>query len=118
MDGFFLDLTVLFFDPPAWLQPVLAAFAAWRIARLVVFEDGPWGILMKLRARIVQPKYHDGRLISTADGVLPALLSCVLCLTFWTVPLVYAILWAAPWLIVLLATWAAASYLETLRPRD
>lgn len=118
MDAFLLDITQVLFDPSPWLQWVLGVFTSWRLGFLVVYEDGPWGVFVKLRVRIVKPQYHDGRLISTADGMLPGLLSCVLCMTFWTTPVVYAILWAAPWVIVLLATWAAASYLETLRPKD
>ncbi len=118
LDGWLLDVTQLLLDPPVLLQWAVGFLASWRLAFLVVYEDGPWRVFARLRDRVASPEYHDGRLISVSDGFLPKVLSCVLCMTFWTTPLVYAILWTVPPLAVLIGTWGAASYLETLRPKD
>ena len=119
MDEWLLDITQLLFDPPPLLQWVLGFLASWRLAFLVVYEDGPWKVFDKLRTKVIDHQYDDyGKMISWRSGPLPGLFRCVLCMTFWTTPLVYAILWSAPPMAVLLGTWGAASYLETLRPKD
>lgn len=35
---------------PEWLPWVLAPFACYRLARLLALEEGPWGVLERLRA--------------------------------------------------------------------
>lgn len=50
------------------------SFAAWRIARMIAGEDGPFDVFTLLRARIdAQQKTWIGR------G-----LNCVICVSFWT----------------------------------
>ncbi len=48
----------------------LAALAVWRVAHLVVDEDGPWAVIARLRARL-------------GDGVLGQLVDCFACTSIW-----------------------------------
>ncbi len=114
MDEWLLDITGLLFDPPLVLQFFFGFLAAWRLAFALIFDAGPLGVFTKVRERV--GIRHDDD--SWPDGFPASLFRCVLCMTFWTTPLVYAILWAAPPLVVLIATWAAASLVEALRTRS
>jgi hypothetical protein len=54
----------------AWLRLVVAVLATWRVTHLLALEDGPWRVLVRLRARL-------------GDGVLGALMDCFQCLSLW-----------------------------------
>ncbi len=105
-------------DPPIYLQAVAVVAGAWRLAVLLVFEAGPFGVFTWLRARIGIDHDADGVPTSWPDGTVAKLFGCVWCMSFWTTLVVYAILWAAPYVVVIFGTWAAATYLEALRPRS
>jgi len=57
-------------DFPAWLRVILAVLATWRITHLLASEDGPGGILFRLRVWLG----------STFAGQL---IDCFACLVFW-----------------------------------
>ena len=48
----------------------LAALAVWRVAHLIVGEDGPWAVIARVRARL-------------GDGVLGQLVDCFACTSVW-----------------------------------
>jgi len=54
------------------------ALATWRIASLLVHEDGPWNIFARLRRRV--GLVND---VEIPDGFLPGVLSCVWCASIW-----------------------------------
>lgn len=55
-------------DP--WLRFVVALLATWRLAHLFAFEDGPWDLLVSLRA-------------SLGNGALGHLMDCFHCVSLW-----------------------------------
>jgi hypothetical protein len=79
---------------PVWFRFALAVLATWRLAHLVAREDGPFGLIVRARAR-------------AGHGALGQLMDCPYCLSLWI---------AAPWAfwiasgpVDLLAAWLAAS---------
>lgn len=48
----------------------LCALAVWRVAHLLAKENGPWDLLVRLRARL-------------GSGMLGHLMDCFYCLSFW-----------------------------------
>jgi hypothetical protein len=56
-------------DDP-WLRFVVALFASWRVAHLFAYEDGPWNVLIRLRA-------------SLGNSALGHLLDCFNCVSLW-----------------------------------
>jgi len=56
-------------DAP-WYGLVLSACASWRLAHLLAYEDGPWDLLVRLRA-------------AAGHGVLGRLMDCFYCLSLW-----------------------------------
>ncbi len=57
---------------PTWLLFLIAAFATYRVARMVAEEDGPGFLFKKLRARL------DDDRSSLSVGV-----RCYYCVSFW-----------------------------------
>lgn len=105
-------------NPPIYLQVGAGALVAWRLAVLFAYEAGPFRLILKFRERLGYDHDDDGHVVSYRDDFPVSLLSCVWCLSFWTTLVVYGILWAAPYFVVVLGTWAAATYLEAIRPRS
>jgi hypothetical protein len=77
-------------DDP-WLRFVVALLATWRLAHLFAHEDGPWDVVVRLRA-------------SLGNGALGHLLDCFNCVSLWvSIPLAFfvghdAIAIGAAWL--------------------
>ncbi len=99
------------------LELVAAAFATWRITALLVFDNGPFGIFLRLRERLGIVHDDNGDPSSWPDGGLGRLFTCVWCLSFWTALAVCGILWVQPYVVMFLALWGAVSFMEALRPR-
>lgn len=66
-------------------EAVLIGLAAWRLAHLLVEEDGPFDVLEWVRQAV---GLHSGEV----KGFLPSLFSCVYCMSVWTALLCY-LLW-------------------------
>jgi hypothetical protein len=49
---------------------VLCALAIWRLTHILVAEDGPWNVVVRLRARL-------------GDGELGRAMDCFYCASFW-----------------------------------
>ena len=89
---------------------LVAALAVWRLTHLLVAEDGPWHLVVRLRRR-------------AGDGFWGELLDCFYCLSTW-VAAPFALLFAVPgpgagwparglaWFLAWLALSAAAILLE------
>lgn len=80
---------------------VLISLATWRIAHFVAAEDGPFDVVVKLRAR-------------AGDGIFGHLMDCFYCLSFWPAAALAPLLangWLQ-WLILWLAASGAACLLE------
>lgn len=86
-----------------WLRFALAALACWRVTALLVYDDGPWDLGLRLRR-------------AAGDGALGRMLDCQRCTSLWV---------AAPfalvvghglldWLLAWLALSGAACLLDRL----
>ncbi len=76
-------------DWSPWFRLAIAILATWRIARLLAHEDGPFDVIVRLRAR-------------AGGGTLGQLMDCPYCLSLWI---------AAPLALLLaegLVTWCLA----------
>jgi Protein of unknown function (DUF1360) len=86
------------------IEPIefsLVVLGTWRVTHLLVAEDGPWDVVIRIRARL-------------GNSMLGQAMDCFYCLSLW-VSAVFATLVAdgpLEWLLVWLATSAAACLLE------
>ena len=73
------------------MQPfdlLIIALAAWRLARFVTKDSGPWRVMERVRAR------------TTLGGML----DCIYCASVWAAALAYTLLLTpAAWLVVIAA---------------
>jgi len=57
-------------DIGPWLRFVIGALATWRVTHLVVYEDGPWDLIVRVRRR-------------AGDGFWGRLMDCFYCASMW-----------------------------------
>lgn len=83
---------------------VILALATWRIANMLVDEDGPWMIFEHLRLKAgLQPAFPDGTRETDPPGQMPgSLFTCVWCMSVWV-----AAVWIILFAISHLALWLA-----------
>jgi hypothetical protein len=74
---------------------ILSALAVWRLTHLLAEEDGPWDLMVRLRARL-------GR------GFFASLMDCFYCLNLWF-SLPFAVWLASGGWIAILLHWQALS---------
>ena len=79
----------------------LCALAIWRLTHLIVAEDGPWDLIVKLRLRL-------------GSSVGGRIMDCFYCLSLWiAIPFAFAVAThILSWIISWLALSGAASLLE------
>jgi len=86
---------------------VLCALAIWRVTHLIVAEDGPWDVIVKVRVRL-------------GDSQAGRAMDCFYCLSLWiAIPFTFVVarhIW--DWLLCWLALSATASLLEQATNRD
>lgn len=70
---------------------LLSIFAVYRVAHMVVSEDGPFYVFARLRRAA-----H--RTVNTRAQWVYEGVTCVLCVSFWLAGGVAAILWVSGWL--------------------
>lgn len=93
------------------MRVLVAVLATWRVSHLVVAEDGPWDVVVRVRRW-------------AGSGVLGRLMDCFYCASLWIAApcalIVARELWA--WLVVWLVVWLAVSggacLLERVTDRD
>lgn len=86
---------------------VVIGLAAWRVARLLVMENGPADIAGRFRRLVRADDSEPNR-----AAVMVELFSCVLCLSFWTALVAFGIYQtglAGRVVIDVLAVWGGAS---------
>jgi hypothetical protein len=88
------------------LDALIVGLAAWRVTSLLVTEDGPWDVFVRLRERfgVDQP----GEM-----GMVQRVLSCVWCASVWAVPPLWAVHSVAPVVTAMLAAMTVAVAVET-----
>jgi uncharacterized protein DUF1360 len=84
---------------------VLAVLAAWRLTHLLAREDGPFDLIVRLRARL-------------GAGFLGSLLDCFYCLSLWVAAPMAVFVSRRPveWALAWLAVSGAACLLERVGP--
>jgi len=87
-----------------WFEFALAALASWRVTHLLVYEDGPWDAIARLRRR-------------AGSGFFGKLMDCFYCSSLWVSAIAAVAL--APGIkrgiLLWLAISAAACLLDRLR---
>ena len=73
-------------------QVIIVGLAGWRLAHLLIGEDGPWSSFVRLRHLLGVPEGGE------VTGFFPTLLTCPWCLTVWTAALMWG-LWYVHWAI-------------------
>jgi hypothetical protein len=88
-------------------QTLLLGFAAWRLASMLVHEDGPGEAFLRLRNFAGVPDEGE------VAGFFPSLLSCVWCASVWCVLGLWAVweLWR-PEPVIIVAAMSAAPLFE------
>jgi len=91
----------------AWFRFVVAVLATWRLAHLVAREDGPFDVIVRIRAR-------------AGEGALGRLMDCPYCLSLWfAMPFALSLgRGVVAWCVAWLAISGGASLLERLAARD
>lgn len=86
----------------------IIGLASWRMAHLLIYEDGPFEIIEKFRNAI-------GLGPGEVKGFLPLLFSCMLCLTAWTTIAAYLLYLLEPIATMLVAAMAVALLVDKVR---
>lgn len=86
---------------------VLCTLAAWRLTHLIVAEDGPWDLIVRLRARL-------------GDGMAGRAMDCFYCSSVWiAMPFPFIMTRGVlNWFVCWLAISGAASLLEQASNHD
>jgi hypothetical protein len=89
-----------------WLRFLVAALATWRVTHLIVYEDGPWDVIARLRSR-------------AGSGFFGRLMDCFYCTSIWAAAAATALLAPAPrdWVLVWLAISGAACLVHRIEER-
>ncbi|KKM96616.1 hypothetical protein LCGC14_1176320 [marine sediment metagenome] len=87
-------------------EVIIIGLAAWRLASLLVFEDGPFAVFARLRQRVGLD--DEGEI-----GRVAELLSCIWCTGFWMAVIMAGLWVVVPWVVMVFA--AAAVVLAAER---
>lgn len=93
-------------DWSPWFRLVVAVLATWRLAHLIAREDGPFDLIVRIRAR-------------AGDGLFGQLMDCPYCLSVWlAMPFAFMLADTIPvWLAAWLAISGGASLFERFAER-
>lgn len=83
------------------IEAILLGLAGWRIAHLLVEEEGPGLVFQRLREKV-------GLKPGPVSGFFPRLFSCVYCLSVWTTSVMYILWLVEPEAVMIIASWAVA----------
>ena len=86
---------------------VLCSLATWRLTHLFVAEDGPWDIIVRLRAKL-------------GESMAGRMMDCFHCLSAWiAIPFAFVLTHdALTWMVCWLAISGTASLLEQATSRQ
>lgn len=85
---------------------VLVGFAGWRLASLLVNEEGPFDVFTRFRDVVGVPR------VGEITGVLPKLFSCVWCTSVWTTLLMWGAYELEATIVLVIAAMAVAIIVE------
>jgi len=81
---------------------VMLAAATWRLTHLLMYEAGPFKLIVRLR-EMTGVKHEDDQPIAHPDGNI---FECFLCLSIWTALILLLLVLTPVWLMV---AWLATS---------
>ncbi len=96
------------------MELILIALATWRVSSLLVFEEGPFMLLVKMRSLL--GVYYDEYSKPQGKNVIARALTCVWCSSIW-VALGFTVLYfygLAFWIAMPFALSAAAIIIERI----
>lgn len=86
------------------VELIVFGLATWRIASLLVNEDGPWFMFYRLRERVGIGHDAQRRILTIPDRFLAQVLSCVWCCSIWVGFGWLGFWWLFPEVVLKLAT--------------
>lgn len=89
------------------VEAVLIGLFSWRLASLLVQEDGPSFILLRIRNHFLP---EDG----PVEGFWGTLFSCVWCMSVWTTITAFLLWQLAPVLVMIGAAMAVAILVDSI----
>lgn len=92
-------------DSDLLVRVLLVGASGWRLAAMLSYESGPFDIFERFRVRI-------GMNDIPMRGFLPALVSCVWCLSVWSCTALWLVYEVQPALVAIPAAWAVAVMAE------
>ncbi len=95
----------------------LLILASWRTAFFLVYDSGPFGVLVRMRTLLGMEFDDEGVLISFPERFPATLFACVLCMSAWTAAGIYGIFVLEPRIVLVLGLWGGASLVESARTR-
>lgn len=98
---------------PSWIELLMMAVAAWRVAVFLVREAGPFDIMIKIRGWLGIDHDVEGRPLPYIGGMPASLFSCVWCMSFWTAIMVYVVGVYADVVVAVLAVWGLVAVIES-----
>ena len=100
---------------PDWLDLIIMALAAWRVASVITSEDGLWDMWKRLRA-IMGIKHHDdGSISHIPEKTLAKLFGCLWCISVWVGFITYIAWYFVPIMVWILAISTGAIIVDRLR---
>ncbi len=103
-----------FLDTPKAIDFTIMALATWRVAFLLVYEGGPFGVIRYVRQWLGIDHGPEGQPIPYEGGGFGGLFACIWCMAFWQAIMVLVVWVYAPYVVVGLALWGAASAIDVL----
>ena len=66
-----------------FFQFMILSFASWRIASLLMYERGPFDIILKFREGLLIGHDEDGDIVSYPDTFFGNVFQCMYCFSVW-----------------------------------
>lgn len=89
------------------VEAILLGLAGWRVANLLVNEDGPALIFERLRVM-------GGVKPGLVSGFTPTLFTCIFCMSVWTTTAMAVVWYFTPEPVMIIAAWAIALIVNKL----
>ena len=103
---------------PSMIEFVIMGLATWRLAFLLVYEGGPFGIVRRMRQWLGIDHDPERQPLPYVGGGFGGLFSCIWCMSFWQAIMVLTVWVYAPYVVVGLALWGGASLIDWWLGRD
>ena len=92
-------------------EAILIGLAGWRLANLLVNEDGPLEIFEHIRNIVgVRP--------GIISGLLPSIFTCIYCMSVWTTVISYGLWRLEPVIVMLLAAMSIAVVVNSIVTKE